>query len=173
MPPPTGRASVQDHTPAHPSGLRQSHTASSYGSIDEARTIDNTSVSPRSRPVHEARENAPSLSLAGPSGQRHDAPSETTSLLGETFSEAGEHVHDGPCNHGTLSPKPGSPAHSLGADSHIHSGSESDSAVPSITRAGDGNRRRWKRFASSMRSKKMSTSTVLAQRHGVKASALM
>lgn len=152
-----------DHTPAHPSGLRQIYTASSTSSVDEA-------AGPPS-PESSNRPSAPNV--AGPSRQR---PTEATSLLGAAL-DFREQAHEGPCNHGTFSPRPTSPTSSIQADSISPSESEAETSLPGI----DGvlseesrRRRNWKRrWASKMRSKKMSTSSALAEQHGVRDSALM
>ncbi len=145
-----------DHAPTNPSGLRQTYTAasSSYASPDRS---DGASDHPPS---------------AGPSRQRS---TETTALLGATL-DFREHAHEGPCNHGAFSPRPTSPSSSIQGDSV--SASESEAEAPGIDgaiAAGSSRKRRsWKRrWASKIKSKKMSTSSALAQRHGVKDSALM
>jgi len=164
------------HAPAHPSGLRQSHSAASYASLADAadtRAGDSPPLSPRSPPPASNETYIPGFDLAGPSN-RPETATESTSLL-----DFREHpAHEGPCNHGTFSPRPMSPTDSVAADSHIYSGSESDGSVPTM----DGvlsvearkKRRSWKKqLASRMKSKKMSTSSVLAKRHGFKDSTLM
>jgi hypothetical protein len=86
-----------------------------------------------------------------------------------------EHVHEGPCNHGTFSPRPTSPTSSL-HDSISPSESEAEASLPGIDGVlSEASRRRsWKkRWAAKLRSKKMSTSSALAERHGVKDSVLM
>ncbi len=158
-----------DHAPAHPSGLRQTYTASSSSSVD-----DNPDPASPDRTEHtHAHVNA-----AGPSRHR---PTEATALLGSALLLR-EEAHDGPCNHGTFSPRPTSPTStsSLLGESLPGSPSESD-AESSLPGAGgllsDDTSRRvrsWKRqWAAKMRSKKMSNSSALAERHGVKDSALM
>ncbi|KAK1749766.1 sulfate transporter family-domain-containing protein [Echria macrotheca] len=167
-----------DHTPIHPSGLRQSHTAASYESLDQARNPrDSPELSPRSPPVPGHGDNIPPMTLAGPSNRHSAEATETTALLGDTLLGMGEQAHEGPCNHGTFSPRPMSPTDSITADSHIHSESESD-GLPAIdgTLSADARKKRrdWKKqLASKMKSKKMSTSSILAQRHGISDSALM
>ncbi|EAQ88627.1 hypothetical protein CHGG_05246 [Chaetomium globosum CBS 148.51] len=153
----------QDHTPAHPSGLRQTYTASSSSSVSD--TAGQASSTRRD---------------AGPSNRHGAGPSrqhatESTSLLGATL-DFREEAHEGPCNHGTFSPRPASPSGSLPGDWLSPSESETEASVPGIDgTVSEGSRRRsWKRrWASKMRSKKMSTSSALAEQHGVKDSALM
>jgi hypothetical protein len=151
-----------DHTPAHPSGLRQIYTASSTSSVDEVPAP--ASPESNTRSAH---------NVAGPSRQR---PTEATSLLGAAL-DFREQAHEGPCNHGTFSPRPTSPTNSIQAGSISPSESEAEASLPGI----DGvlseetrRRRNWKkRWASKMRSKSMSTSSALAEQHGVRDSALM
>ncbi|KAL1843228.1 hypothetical protein VTJ49DRAFT_2559 [Mycothermus thermophilus] len=113
-----------DHLPAHPSGLRQAFTASAAGSSDD---------------------DAPH-SVPGPS---RPPPTETTALLGSILDLRDE-AHEGPCYHGTFSPRPATPDDSLHADST--------------------GRKSW---TSKIRSKKMNTSSVLAEQYGVHDGPLM
>ncbi|KAK4095923.1 putative sulfate transporter protein [Parathielavia hyrcaniae] len=142
----------QSHTPTHPSGLRQTYTASSSSSAER-------SPGPASPEISATHRNA--------GGKR---PTEASALL-----DVREHVHEGPCNHGTFSPRPTSPTNSL-HDSVSPSESEAEVSYPAI----DGvlsvtpRRRGWKKqWAAKLRSRKMSTSSQLAERHGVKDSLLM
>ncbi|KAK3903487.1 sulfate transporter family-domain-containing protein [Staphylotrichum tortipilum] len=154
-----------DHTPAHPSGLRQTYTASSSSSVED----------PTSPDKHEHTAGHPHTSAAGPS--RHRA-TESTALLGPALLFR-EEAHEGPCNHGTFSPRPTSPTSSLQGDSRTPSESEAEASLPPIDGALSGDspvraRRGWRRaWAAKMRSKTMSNSSALAERHGVKDSALM
>ena len=158
-PPRTGH----DHTPAHPSGLRQTYTASSSSSVED----------PASPERHESAAGHAHAAAAGPS--RHRA-TESTALLGPALLFR-EEAHEGPCNHGTFSPRPTSPTSSLQGDSRTPSEAEAEASLPPIDAALSGDspaRRGWKRaWAAKMRSKTMSNSSALAERHGVKDSALM
>ncbi|KAK4233985.1 ADP-ribosylglycohydrolase-domain-containing protein [Achaetomium macrosporum] len=153
-----------DHVPAHPSALRQTYTASSASSAEEETepaSPDTHGTSPAHRHV------------AGPSRQR---PAETTPLLGAVL-DLREQAHEGPCIHGTFSPRPTSPS-SILTDPLSASESEAEASSPGIDGILSGRSQRrhgsWKRqLASKMRSKKMSTSRALAERHGIKDSALM
>ncbi|KAK4151704.1 sulfate transporter family-domain-containing protein [Chaetomidium leptoderma] len=158
---------AHDHAPAHPSGLRQTYTASSSSSVDEG---------PAPGPASSARDDATSAHrrVAGPSRQRS---TESTALLGATLNLR-EEAHEGPCDHGTFSPRPTSPTSSLQGDSLSPSESEAETSLPGLdgVLSDDSSRRRrsWKRrWAAKMRSKKMSTSSALAEQHGVKDSTLM
>lgn len=175
-----------DHAPVHPSGLRQSHTAASYSSLADAGEVaarqDSPPLSPMSPPPQTNDRDIPGLSLAGPSRQQsqhqhHDGASEHTPLLGSELLDLRETAHEGPCNHGTFSPRPMSPTDSLGADPQFLSGSESDGSLPALDAVMSGasrKRRSWKKqLTSRMKSKKMSTSSVLAKRHGLEDSTLM
>jgi len=180
-----------DHAPVHPSGLRQSHTAASYSSLadaadaaDAAGRQDSPPLSPMSPPPQTNDRDVPGLSLAGPSRQQsqhqhqhHDGASEHTPLLGSELLDFRETAHEGPCNHGTFSPRPMSPTDSLGADPHFLSGSESDGSLPALDAVmseSSRKRRSWKKqLTARMKSKKMSTSSILAKRHGLEDSTLM
>ncbi|KAK0723601.1 sulfate transporter family-domain-containing protein [Lasiosphaeria miniovina] len=180
-PPPSRASQGHEHAPTNPSGLRQSYNASSYASLGEAASRrDSPPLSPTSPPLNVHDDAVPSLALAGPSTPRRGAPAhatESTALLSGEL-DFREHVHDGPCNHGTFSPRPASPTASLHADSHAQSDSESDSFIPSmdgmLSGLSSNSHKGWKKqWASRMKSKKMSTSSVLAERHGIKDSGLM
>ncbi|KAK3323122.1 ADP-ribosylglycohydrolase-domain-containing protein [Cercophora scortea] len=169
-----------DHAPANPSGLRKSYTPF-YGSSPDRNSDrrDSEQISPTSPPVNLSNEPISYLSIAGPSirGQSTSAapPTESTALLGDGL-EFGEHAHEGPCNHGTFSPRPMSPAGSIPSESHTDS--ESEATMPLmdgvITQDARKKSKSWKgQLASKMRSKKMSTSSALAERHGVEDSGLM
>jgi hypothetical protein len=140
----------RDHAPAQPSGLRQSYTPPS---------------SPGSSPARETDESA-----AGPSALHRAAGTETTPLL-RGIPDLREHAHDGPCNHGTFSPRPLSPATER---SYTPSMTDTESEVGSVPII-DGlmnkisGKKNWRRkWAHRIRSKKMSTSSALAQRYGIK-----
>ncbi|KAH8883099.1 sulfate permease [Thozetella sp. PMI_491] len=161
---PPSRSSMRDHVPAQPSGLRQSYTPSNASTSDG----DQPNSPPQSPPSNGNGDS----SVAGPSSRNlaTAGPSETTSLL--RGIELGEHAHDGPCNHGTFSPRPLSPSQSLG-DSQTDA--ESERSVPILDGlmsaiSGKKPRRRW---TSRMKSKKMTSSRVLAEQHGIRDSPYM
>ncbi|KAI1103868.1 sulfate transporter family-domain-containing protein [Jackrogersella minutella] len=139
----TSSRPYHDHAPLTPSGLRQSRTVSSSSTGDDT-------------PAYHA----------GPS-TRQDLPvdesTETTSLLHH------ERVHDGPCDHGTFSPRVSSPPPRSGHhDAEIGSVADSDGSgsVPSSETQLKGNWR--KTFSNRVKSKKMTDSGTLAEQHGVK-----
>lgn len=160
-PQPNSNSNSHNHAPANPSGLRQSYTASA-GSDSE------TSSAPM---------------MSRPSSNLHRLPSETSPLLSNNFDH--EHVHDGPCDHGTFSPQPASPTASLGPSNNVSQygsrapspgASESslpiiDSVVAYVSAKGAPDWR--KRWAKRMKSKTMHRSSELAERHGVKDNAFM
>lgn len=130
------------HAPLTPSGLRQSRTMSSSTMSDDTP------------------ENAAG---AGPSN-RPDTPkdqfAETSSLLHH------ERIHDGPCDHGTFSPRATSPPPRFGnPDADAGSVDDSDGSTPSSETL---LKRSWKKtFSNRVKSKKMTTSSNLAHQHGV------
>lgn len=161
----TSTSTPHNHAPSTPSGLRQSYTASP--------------------------ESSPELLRPGPSRANSDSassllqpPSETTALLGEVLYR--EHAHDGPCDHGTFSPRPMSPTASVGPTNNQSQsisrapspGASSESSLPLLdsvvayvsAKGASDWRRRW---AKRMKSKTMHRSSELAERHGVQDSAFM
>ena len=136
--------------------------------------------SPRTRPVrHAADASGGSNDVGGldlPEAGPSDSPSETTALLQKALSNTSCN-HAGPCTHGTFSPRPSSPSpsdRSYGTD--IGSSGDGsarpmpipilDGLITSITGSRDSGN--WRRsLAKKVRSKKMSTSSVLAERHGL------
>jgi hypothetical protein len=165
-----------DYAPANPSGLRQAYTLgqspsdASLPRDDDDQTSPNTSPQPTPR-IRLNDVSVDDLSLAGPSlpAQHNGGPSETTGLLSRVL-DFREHAHEGPCNHGTFSPRPGSPVNATDDEARPTS---PDSIA--FWRPLDGiingaqNDKDWKRrWASRLRSKKMSTSSALLERHGVK-----
>ncbi|KAF3024105.1 hypothetical protein E8E14_002787 [Neopestalotiopsis sp. 37M] len=95
-------------------------------------------------------------SQAGPSG---GANTETTSLLHH------DRAHPGPCDHGTFSPRPSSPTGSS------FKGSDAGSLLGSDASVTKGNWR--KTLSSKMKTKTMTNSRSLAERHGFKDSKMM
>ena len=190
-PPSPGRSNAQSHAPATPSGLRQSYTprdsegraAGGSGSGSGSSAPPSPDASPEVRPrlgvdgvdADDAPQAGPSVS-ASASARR--PPTETTALLKGLLEER-ECSHEGQCNHGTFSPRPGSPVASVrSSETDRDSAEDSDAGLPLIdslitTVTGSKNvswRRRW---ARNMRSKKMSRSSQLAERHGVKDTGFM
>ncbi|KAK0622065.1 sulfate transporter family-domain-containing protein [Bombardia bombarda] len=168
---------IRGHAPANPSNLRQSFTISPSSSYEPSSAAAAAS----------GRRDSPPLSPTSPPVDDAIPPSESTALL-QTL-DLREHVHDGPCNHGTFSPRPASPSgsYTFGTSYRDHaddaSSSETSSSAPhsmdgaESTSHSSTNKHRsksWKnKLASRMRSKKMSTSSVLAERHGIKDTTVM
>lgn len=177
----TNNNSNLNHTPATPSGLRQSYTASSSSDTSLPLSSEHT----RSGPSQNASESEPSHQNPGPRPSNPRLPSETTGLLSDALY--GNHAHEGPCNHGTFSPRPLSPTTSFGRETSLllqdgsrapSPGASSESSLPIMDSvvafvAARGASDWKKRWARKMRSKTMSTSSELAERHGVKDSAFM
>ncbi|KAI1637899.1 sulfate transporter family-domain-containing protein [Biscogniauxia mediterranea] len=137
-----------DHAPLTPSGLRQSSTLSSSSS---------------SKDQEDEANRAGSSARSGLLYDDDDTPRETTSLLQH------ERVHDGPCSHGTFSPRASSPPRlARNADSEM--GSITDSEGSANSSAGSQPLRPpWRKaFSSRMKSKTMANSSALAERHGFK-----
>lgn len=144
-----------DHAPTTPSALRNSHTLSSS-------TLSNNSI----YEGDDARGEESPADEAGPSvvpNTSADA-SEATSLLHH------ERAHPGACDHGTFSPRPGSPVGSSFRGSDIDAGSLLGSDA-SIERHLKGNWR--KTLSNKMKTKTMTNSSSLAEQHGFKDSTMM
>ncbi len=171
------RPSNPHRAPVRPSGLRQSFSYDGPPS--------NPELSPKSLPqIHiDGDDDVEDMAQAGPSepgllSRSPPSATESTALL-RSVLDARECSHADQCNHGTFSPRPGSPTASLqSSDTGQGSGSDSNSSAPLIdgfisSIAGRGHagwRRKW---ARKMRSMKMSTSSQLAERHGVEDTTLM
>ncbi|KAL2264198.1 hypothetical protein VTK26DRAFT_474 [Humicola hyalothermophila] len=161
---PTPSRPGHDHAPTHPSGLRQTCTSSPYDSADGSSDAASPHMSDPEVSDQGHRHSA------GPSRPR---ASETTSLLSPMYDR--ERAHEGPCHHGTFSPRPTSSGGASILDGSLSpsDSEEIESSVPGVEEALVGessrNSRNWKRrWASRIKSKKMRTSSALAQRHGVK-----
>lgn len=180
------RPSSHPHAPVHPSGLRQSlgddlpphDGAQSSGS--SSHRSSRPDLSPRSRPRTYTGydDDVDDMAPAGPGGEplpRPPAvPTESTALLRGVLD-----ADDGRWNHRTFAPRDCSPSASMtSADSGRGSGTDSASSVPILdglitSIAGSSNAAWGRKWARKMRSKKMSTSSQLAERHGVKDTTLM
>ncbi|KAI4602804.1 hypothetical protein KJ359_008023 [Pestalotiopsis sp. 9143b] len=138
-----------DHAPATPSALRKSHTASSSSLFNHG---DDAAA---------GSDQQASASQAGPSASGGaNNTSETTSLLHHH-----DRAHPGPCDHGTFSPRPSSPVGSS------FRGSDAGSLLGSDASVTKGNWR--KTLSSKMKTKTMTNSRSLAERHGFKDSKMM
>ncbi|RYO74629.1 hypothetical protein DL764_010782 [Monosporascus ibericus] len=139
-----------DHTPTTPSGLRQSFTPSS-----PSTSGGGDAAVPTGSP-------GPSGSCATPR-TLVDESNETTSLLHR------ERAHEGPCDHGTFSPRVSSPHGSSNRNSESDTASLENSRG-SLNSEGFLKSNRAKTFSDRFRSKKMKTSDALAEQHGIKTS---
>ncbi|KAI5856727.1 sulfate transporter family-domain-containing protein [Durotheca rogersii] len=135
------RPPPHDHTPSTPSGLRQSRTLSSSTMGEDAPGV-----------------------AAGPSTPQAPSPDEIhehTSLLHH------ERAHDGPCDHGTFSPRVMSPApRGISFDAESTSMADSDTSLLSSETQAKASWR--KTFSKKVRSRKMTESGTIARQHGVK-----
>ncbi|KJR84910.1 uncharacterized protein SPSK_08552 [Sporothrix schenckii 1099-18] len=162
-----------------PSFALDAASSSSRDKLDPPRE-SSPQPSPRTRPTTQFRNDAGyssynvdeelRLSQAGPSA----APSESTALLQDVLND--RHCsHAGSCNHGTFSPRPASPALADdNSDTGIDSARDGPSgSIPIIdglisTITGSRNSSTWRRrLVRNVRSKKMSSSSALAERHGL------
>ncbi|KAI5919139.1 sulfate transporter family-domain-containing protein [Camillea tinctor] len=136
-----------DHAPLTPSGLRQSSTLSSSSSKD----------------LEDEAHRAGSSARAGLLYDGADAPRETTSLLQH------ERAHEGPCDHGTFSPRASSPSRlARNLDSEMGSTTDSEGSVNSSV-GSRFPRPPWRKaFSRRMKSKTMTNSRALAEQHGIK-----
>ncbi|KAI1809244.1 sulfate transporter 4.1 [Poronia punctata] len=140
-----------DHAPSTPSGLRQSRTVSLSSTSSSTSSLSSSSVATSHRmDQHEH----PTTSTSSSPGN------ENTSLLYH------EHAHGGPCSHGTFSPRATSPLRDL------RTISEEEPLLGSGGSSSPGEHSTWTRVFSNkisnkIKSKKMATSSALAERHGV------
>jgi hypothetical protein len=153
---------ANDHAPVTPSALRQSHTLSSSSLSNSSQVDDDDDYHWHSVNRPAAGTTSPPAQ-AGPSIVSTSAldPSETSSLLHH------ERAHPGPCDHGTFSPRPMSPAGSSDAEGASLLGSDTSTD----RQASRGNWR--KTLSSKMKSKTMTNSRALAEQHGFKDSRMM
>lgn len=171
----------QHHAPNTPSGLRASVTLArspedrldQHGTTTGRRTApSSTEPSPNTYPTH--LETDPDADEHSLDGQPHGASdfgskvaSETTALLRKPFEfVVGTPAHTGPCNHGTFSPRLESRADSVRSG---HSGYGFGGSPPRRTGSGEGSGGIFgNMFGPGRASKKMSTTSYLAERHGIK-----
>ncbi|KAJ2905500.1 sulfate transporter 4.1 [Zalerion maritima] len=195
-------SSHHDHAPVTPSSLRQSYTASTPPSPEDEHhrsssqdaaaatpTAPRSLTTPERRPSTTSRGTAMSppasplrsparfgildhvVPLAGPSATK---ATETTGLL----KDWREHAHPGPCNHGTFSPRPGTPSGSVvegldsdaGEDALNDDSDTSGSSVPLIDAVVGKltGRQSWKKkLAKRMKSKTMNHTSHIAEEAGI------
>ncbi len=171
---------TQHHAPITPSGLRESVTLAQ--SPEDLRdggdtrgnrmTVPSSSEpSPNTYPTHPNHE--PDVDEHSLDGETHGisefgskVATETTALLRKPFEFViGTPAHNGPCNHGTFSPRLESRADSVRSG---HSGFGFGGSPPRRVGSGEGSGGILEGIFSSRRStKKMSTTSYLAERHGI------
>lgn len=169
----------QHHAPNTPSGLRASVTLarSPEDRVDQAtasgrRTAPSSSEpSPNTYPTHletdsDADEHSLDGQVRGENELGSKVASETTALLRKPFEfVVGTPAHTGPCNHGTFSPRLESRADSMRSG---NSGYGFVGSPPRRTGSGEGSGGIFgNMFGSGRASKKMSTTSYLAERHGI------
>ena len=173
----------QAHVPLQPSGLRASHSMVSspdeieYEDDNPADQRSSAHPSPNSRPTHiefEAEDESVGGRLHGGLGELSSrALTETSALLRKPFEFIKPHAHEGPCNHGTFSPQLQSRPQS------VRSGYNGFGFGGSPSRAGRSDSGEERVFLgvenASVASgpngkpkKKMSTTSYLAELHGIK-----
>jgi len=173
----------QHHAPQVPSSLREAHIVGSPEDIRDSRGPDTAASSsdtspntypthPNTGPVPDDDEDTEERShRAGASGSI--GASETTALLKRPFEFVSSSPHAGPCNHGTFSPRLESRPDSVrsGLSGHGFGGSPPRSA----REAGGSRASTFSGFfenvglknGSGSSKKKMSTTSYLAERHGI------
>ncbi|KAL2066307.1 hypothetical protein VTL71DRAFT_2378 [Oculimacula yallundae] len=172
--------SQHQHAPTTPSGLRASvtiarspeDTADQQNTTTARRTAPSSSEpSPNTYPTHlETDPDADQHSLDGHSHEPFEtgtkAAGETTALLRKPFEfVVGTPAHTGPCNHGTFSPRLESRADSIRSG---HSGYGFGGSPPRRVGSAEGSGGILGNFFGSGRpGKKMSTTSYLAERHGI------
>jgi hypothetical protein len=167
------------HAPTTPSGLREAHTLSAspeemrHGmNVDGSTAPSSSNPSPLTSPIHpnndpveddESRFN----------GLEHRADGENTALLRKHFDFGGHPIHEGPCDHGTFSPRLESRTGSMRSSNDYGCGN----ALSSRPETGRGSSSIFgsllggvgmKNGPGPVGKKKMSTTRYLAERHGVK-----
>lgn len=174
------------HAPITPSTLRESHTVAS--SPDDTRDMtgegadmegrSSTEPSPTTLPTHLEEEPEEGLALDGKAREEGEesfasrAVNETTALLRKPFEFVTGSPHAGPCNHGTFSPGLESRADSIRSGHSgvgfgvLTRGERPNSAEGSRSLLGS----MFDNFGvkSGNGKKKMSTTSYLAERHGIK-----
>lgn len=175
---------TQHHAPATPSGLRESVTVARSlenvrenvreqdGTHDEQQeTSPSAPTASRTHPTHDDQQpDTHAHRLDGrPQGTAengNDAATETTALLRKPFEfTVGTSAHNGPCDHGTFSPRLESRTNSLRS---ANSGFGFGGSPPRRTGSGEGGGSVFGSMFGVRRSnKKMSTTSYLAERHGI------
>lgn len=174
---------AQQHAPLTPSGLRESHTlARSPEEMREEESIlggrreatHSSEPSPNSKPTHLDEDPSADEDLdgkqSGLADLGHRAATETTALLKKPFEFiVGTPAHDGSYNHGTFSPRLESRAESIRSGNSGGFGGSPPRG--SYSRQGSGVFGNL--FPPRRPTKKMSTTSYLAERHGITNTTMM
>ncbi|KAB8297943.1 hypothetical protein EYC80_001725 [Monilinia laxa] len=176
--------SISQFTPTHPSGLRESYTLASSpettrhfaGDATDNRTDENSKNDNEPSSSH-APSTCPDTSAGTDDdldGHAHETSGfgskitdETTALLRKPLELIGNDVHPGPCNHGTFSPRLESRSvsmRSFGGSAPVSpnaSGEGSGGVIGGLLRA------LGMRNESAAKPKRMSTTSWLAEQHGI------
>ncbi|QSZ34334.1 hypothetical protein DSL72_005925 [Monilinia vaccinii-corymbosi] len=176
--------SISQFIPTHPSGLRESYTLASSpemarqlggdGTDDRHDENSRTDAEQSSSHAHAVRPGTSASTNDETGGQAHGhtgldtkVTDETTALLRKPLELIGNAAHPGPCNHGTFSPRLESRAQSVrsfGGSAPISpndSGEGSDGLIGGLLN-GLGVRN-----GSTAKPKRMSTTSWLAEQHGI------
>jgi hypothetical protein len=168
--------SILQHQPLQPSGLREAHTLSRspedtrQGGEEYAPSSPETS--PKTHPTHldtdpAADDNAIDGRTHGFAEAGRQFATETTALLKKPFEFVTGPAHRGRCDHGTFSPRLDSEAAS------IRSGLDFGGSPPGRDGGGEGSKGPWTSLLEGVGvkngpgRKKMSTTSYLAERHGI------
>jgi hypothetical protein len=180
---------LNPHAPSTPSGLRVAHTfsVSPEDRRHEHGESSSTECSPRTTAAHGGDDEIEPISTIGGrpaygaeshktrankdpghedqsllghlKASAEEAVRETTALLGKPVEIITGHIHPGPCNHGTFSPKPCSRTSSVRSSDGNKNGAYSSGSRGIFGSIADG-------LAGSI-GKKMSTTARLAEEHGI------
>jgi hypothetical protein len=179
-PPSSSRNHSIPFTPATPSSLRESHTVADsqedIGTVEDRASSSSAHPSPNTYPAEfDADPGAEDVALDGKSHGISDVKGkivdETTALLRKPLEFILSAPHAGNCDHGTFSPRVESRAGSIRSGGFGFGGTPEarpGSGEGSQTRFGSFLETLGMRNGSSGGKKKMSTTSYLAERHGIK-----
>lgn len=164
------RAGSGGHRPANPSALRNAFSAGTPPTpssaaetpADDARS-DNE---PPSTPPPQGRPQPASGAASRPALQA----TESTALLQNVLRE---HVHDGPCGHGTFSPRPQSPVASFASTDAETASTSPNGLVESVINTITPSENWKKRWSKHVMTRSINNSDALAQQAGFKANTRM
>lgn len=183
----TSSINPQHHAPQVPSSLREAHIVGSPEDIRDGRGLDtaasSSNTSPNTYPTHphtdpdehEDDDGEGRAHGVGVSDFGSKVASETTALLKKPFEFVSSSPHAGPCNHGTFSPRLESRADSVRSGLSGHGYGFGGSPPRTAREAGGSRASTFSSFfenvglknGSGSSKKKMSTTSYLAERHGI------